>query len=174
MIKSDKRREGYRLRRSLLELGVEHRCSSCGVGPLWNKKALVLEVDHKNGDPCDHRLENLQFLCPNCHSQTGTYKNRTRSPRYVCEKCGGKRWKDSNSKLCRNCFVYKGPPKIMWPEQEELLERLSLTTYVALASELGISDRALRKHLERLGVDDSILRRRGRKGESIRSKALPA
>ena len=34
---------------------------------------LVLHLDHINGKKFDHRLENLRFLCPNCHSQTPTY-----------------------------------------------------------------------------------------------------
>jgi 5-methylcytosine-specific restriction endonuclease McrA len=33
-------------------------------------------LDHKNGIPNDNRLENLRFLCPNCHSQTDTFSRR--------------------------------------------------------------------------------------------------
>ena len=32
-------------------------------------RSLTLDVDHKNDDWLDDRLENLQFLCPNCRSQ---------------------------------------------------------------------------------------------------------
>jgi hypothetical protein len=45
----------------------------CGQGPEWNGKTLVLQLDHENGDCTDNRLENLRFLCPNCHSQTETF-----------------------------------------------------------------------------------------------------
>jgi len=39
-------------------------------------KTLSLELDHINGINNDNRLENLRFLCPNCHSQTTTYGSR--------------------------------------------------------------------------------------------------
>jgi len=58
---------------------IQHKnCDICGLGRSWNKKRLVLQIDHINGIANDNRLENLRFLCPNCHSQTDTYgaKNR--------------------------------------------------------------------------------------------------
>jgi hypothetical protein len=51
-------------------------CAECNCGELYNGKKLVLELDHINGIPSDNRKENLRWLCPNCHSQTDTYRRR--------------------------------------------------------------------------------------------------
>ena len=54
---------------------IPYKCSICGITE-WNGKTLSLELDHINGINDDNRLENLRFLCPNCHSQTDTYGAR--------------------------------------------------------------------------------------------------
>lgn len=68
----------YILRRAMIESGIQHACSHCGGQPEWNGKPLVLQIEHKNGCWWDCRRENLEFLCPNCHSQTDTFGVRNR------------------------------------------------------------------------------------------------
>ena len=67
-----------KLRRALIEIGVQVRCEGCGLPDEWQGKRLVLEIDHVNGRHNDNRPENLRFLCPNCHSQTETFCVRNR------------------------------------------------------------------------------------------------
>lgn len=56
---------------------LPYKCAICGITK-WNDKTISLELDHINGKNNDNRLENLRFLCPNCHSQTSTYGCRNK------------------------------------------------------------------------------------------------
>lgn len=60
---------------------IPYKCSICGL-TTWNNKTISLELDHINGINNDNRLENLRFLCPNCHSQTTTYGSRNSKINY--------------------------------------------------------------------------------------------
>lgn len=64
------------LRKFILKNNIlPYKCAICEISE-WNGKTLSLELDHINGINNDNRIENLRFLCPNCHSQTTTYGSR--------------------------------------------------------------------------------------------------
>lgn len=65
-------------RRLINESILVETCSCCGVGNIWHNNPLTLQLDHINGIHSDNRLENLQLLCPNCHSQTPTWGRKAR------------------------------------------------------------------------------------------------
>lgn len=54
---------------------IPYKCICGNVGE-WLDKPLSLQIDHINGVSNDHRIENLRWVCPNCHSQTETFVGR--------------------------------------------------------------------------------------------------
>jgi hypothetical protein len=137
----------------------------------WMGKPITLDLDHINGDNRDNRLANLRFLCPNCHSQTETYKglNNRRSSsstepkpkritskvkeKMTCPECGGQ--KSVRSLTCEKC--YRQPQKALYPPLDALLVSIGEKGFEAVGRDLGLSGNALRKHLRRNNVDPKSL-----------------
>jgi transposase-like protein len=70
------RRNRGNLKRRLIAAGLkEPSCEVCGISD-WQGRPIVLALHHRNGDGRDNRLENLELLCPNCHSQTENFAGR--------------------------------------------------------------------------------------------------
>ena len=64
------------LRKRLINEGVlEPKCHECDLTE-WRGKPIPFELEHRNGNRRDNRRENLILLCPNCHSQTPTWRRR--------------------------------------------------------------------------------------------------
>lgn len=72
-------RSNVALRRRLIRVGVPYVCVECDQGPEWCGRPITLQVDHIDGDRLNNLMENLRFLCPNCHSQTPTFSGRNRA-----------------------------------------------------------------------------------------------
>lgn len=61
--------------RSYLVDKHNNKCSKCGWGEVNLFTGNVpLEIHHKDGDYTNNDEDNLELLCPNCHSLTATYK----------------------------------------------------------------------------------------------------
>ena len=64
------------LKKKLIEEGYkEDKCESCGLVE-WLGVKLSLELHHKDGDRFNNKFENLEILCPNCHSITPNFRGR--------------------------------------------------------------------------------------------------
>lgn len=64
---------GYHLRKKIVLEDQGYSCLHCGLDT-WLGQAITLELDHIDGNRNNHIRSNLRCLCPNCHSQTTTWK----------------------------------------------------------------------------------------------------
>lgn len=110
------------LKEKLFTLGYkERKCEKCGCGTEWEGKPLTLELHHKDGNHYNNNLDNLEILCPNCHSQTDTFRSRVKAnlkPNYeiinehklekkICPVCGEEFYphKKSTKYCCREHYL---------------------------------------------------------------------
>lgn len=53
------------------------KCAGC-LNDTWRNQPITLELEHKDGNSDHNKEENLELLCPNCHSQSSTYKAKNK------------------------------------------------------------------------------------------------
>lgn len=146
------------MKKRLLEHGAKGLCALCGNDGVWCGKTLTLQLDHINGVSDDNRVENLRLLCPNCHSQTKTFCGKNTPNRcLICSKAIS-----NKSKRCRHCSSSTPRPnkeKITWPSTVDLVSRINNSSYVAVARELGVSDKAVKKRvLRHMPLEHSVVK----------------
>lgn len=73
-----RRTKPHLLLRALRATGRSYACALCGNTGEWQGRALVLQIDHVDGDFHNNLGDNLRLLCPNCHSQTPNFAGRSR------------------------------------------------------------------------------------------------
>lgn len=145
--------QSYKLLRKLLNEGYkEYRCEVCGIAE-WNGKPLTLQLHHIDGDHLNNSLENLQVICPNCHSQTDNFRgnaNKKEKPKRYCKECGKELKTNGVTGLCNTC-VQKLHMKHNHPTSEELLRVFEENNrnYSATARHYGVSDTCIRKWLKK-------------------------
>ncbi|UGO46293.1 HNH endonuclease [Bacillus phage vB_BanS_Chewbecca] len=147
----------HRLKSRLISEGyLVEKCCKCGIGNEWNGKPLSLQLDHKNGNNTDNRIENLRIMCPNCHSQTDTYASKNTTGKRAKKKedkfctCCGAKISNNNTKssgLCRVCSK-KNRRKVERPSIEILIEQIKEYGYAGTGRIYGVSDNTIRKWIK--------------------------
>jgi ribosomal protein L40E len=129
---------------------IPYQCARCSIST-WEGERLSLHLDHINGINNDNRLENLRFLCPNCHSLTQTYCGKQLRGRnygtHTCVDCGAAVCDDATR--CRRCAgLHHNPTKITWPDHQTLQSMVDELGYRGTGAKLGITDNSVKKRLK--------------------------
>ncbi len=130
--------KSHTLRKRLIKEGIKQEmCESCGITE-WMGDKVPLELDHKNSNPEDCRLDNLEILCANCHAlktaRTRANKKQVRIP--------GNKPRNFDKPWLRKFEVTKA----------ELEDLLANNTVVSIGKMYGVSDSAIHKRAKKLGV----------------------
>jgi hypothetical protein len=166
----------------LIKAGIlKNVCFQCGQPPLWRGKPLTLELEHRNGNRTDNRIENLEIICPHCHSQTTTFRGRNANRgvmgKRVCPGCAGAKSKEA--KLCIGCCKIRGERRKNGDEsakreaiqlygheprgkyyqplkftisEDVLKEMIETIPITTIAKRLGVSDSAVIDRCKKYGI----------------------
>lgn len=148
----------YSLSKTIRDYMLEkahYQCELCGwnkINPITQKSPL--EIHHIDGNYTNNSEENLQVLCPNCHSLTPSYKALNKEGREDRNKYPNRKEQNfcidygvpigKNSTRCRIC---EGKTRVTEKpiSREELKKRIRVEPFTHLAKEFGVSDKAISK-----------------------------
>lgn len=169
-ISNGRRINSSTLQKFLFRKGREYKCSCCEMFE-WRGEPIRLDVDHIDGNCLNNHIDNLQFLCPNCHRQktvplTFEIKNminkdgvlekrnipvKRKMKPTVENKCDCGKIIHEDSLRCRRCNnqITRENDKrvrINWPPVAVLKELVWEKPMTELSKDLLVSDNAIRKH----------------------------
>lgn len=157
------------------------KCQLCGWGeenPYTNK--VPLQIHHIDGDCTNNKEENLQLLCPNCHSLTETFggsnensKRLDRRLKYVkveleadknkdiievsrCIVCGKKLEKGQMTFCSKNCYRRSYIKNI---DKEQILNVFNEnkgSSYESISKKLNISKTTLERKCKEFGILNKV------------------
>ena len=160
------------LKQKLIRDGIkEQKCEICGLSK-WLDQDIPLELHHKDGNHFNNTLDNLQILCPNCHSlqpgNSGANINKYATMLELVDNSllegepergmGSNPISSTNTRFCTDCgkevsykatrckscaSKYRQPSKA--PSREELKDLIRTTPFIQIGAQFGVSDNAVRK-----------------------------
>lgn len=109
-------------------------------------KPITLQLHHIDGNPTNNSLNNLQLLCPNCHSQTENYcgKANNNPKKYYCKSCGKEITRTAT--YCSNCAKKYRRKVINRPNVDQLIQDFKdLKSFTKVGKKYNVSDQTIRK-----------------------------
>jgi Zn finger protein HypA/HybF involved in hydrogenase expression len=155
------------LKKKLIQDGIKKcECEICGA-LTWQGKQLPLELHHKDGNHYNNDFDNLQILCPNCHSiqdgnsgkNIGKYAKKNKTPKndtrkyrvQKCLSCGKILSPKAKTGYCSKC-IHIQQRKVERPAREELKGLIRNTPFLAIGRRYGVSDKAVEKWCASVGL----------------------
>ena len=166
LVENSTYKDATKLKKRLIKEGIkEYKCEKCGISE-WQGEPISLQIHHINGIHNDNRLENLQLLCPNCHSQTDTYSgknsNREHNTKYLLKEKiykGKKNYNVSRQVIHSN---KANEVKITYtkcvfedthPSKETLINDFKeLKSFLKVGKKYGVSDNGIRRWCEHYNI----------------------
>ena len=148
LVENSTYKDATKLKKRLFAEGIkEQKCEKCGITD-WQGEPISLQIHHINGVHNDNRLENIQILCPNCHSQTDTYSgknsNRENNTKYLKKE-------KNNENSTKYCAVKNFEES--HPSKETLLNDFKeLGSFRKVGEKYGVSDNGIRRWCEHYGL----------------------
>jgi 5-methylcytosine-specific restriction endonuclease McrA len=173
-ISTDSRLSANRLQNFMFSKGKNHQCNICGLSS-WMDSPIRLDIDHIDNNPINNHINNLQFICPNCHRQKTIKYVPTSSELF--KMTTSKKMKDdvkfvttrkivridnhcidcdkiitNKATKCKSCSSI-GKTRIDWPDDEILKKSVWDKPMFTLAKEWNCSDVAIAKRCKLKGFD---------------------
>lgn len=154
------------LKKKLIQDGIKKcECEICG-SYIWQGEPLPLELHHKDGNHYNNNFDNLQILCPNCHSiqegnsgksigkyvktkkttkeQVHTKKSNIKNQTKNCLSCGKTLAKKTKTGYCAKC-LHMVQRVVERPTRAKLKELIRNTPFLVIGRQYGVSDKAIEK-----------------------------